>query len=65
MLLPCASAARMALTSRPDSFLAPRYTSTGRLLAFLRATFSHQPQQNFCFPYAVRNRLPHCLHSST
>lgn len=55
----------MALISRPVSLLVPRYTSTGRLLAFLCATFSHQPQQYFCFPYAVRNRLPHCPHSST
>lgn len=65
MRLPCASAARMALTSRPDSLLVPRYTSTGRLLAFLYATFSHQPQQYLWFPFAARNRLPHCLHSST
>lgn len=65
MRLPCASAARMALTSRPDSLLVPRYTSTGRLLASLRATFSHHPQQYLWFLYAERNRLPHCPHSST
>lgn len=55
----------MALISRPVSLLVPRYTSTGRLLAFLCATFSHHPQQNFWRRYAVRNRLPHCPHSST
>ncbi|WP_162010694.1 hypothetical protein [Collinsella aerofaciens] len=55
----------MALTSRPDSLLVPRYTSTGRLLASLRATFSHHPQQYLWFLYAVRNRLPHCPHTST
>lgn len=55
----------MALISRPLSLLAPRYTSTGRLLSFLCATFSHQPQQYLWFLFAARNRLPHCLHSST
>lgn len=55
----------MALTSRPDSLLVPRYTSTGRLLSFLCATFSHHPQQYLWFLPLARNRLPHCLHSST
>lgn len=65
MRLPSASAARMALISRPLSLLAPRYTSTGRLLAFLCATFSHHPQQYLWSLYAERNRLPHCPHTST
>lgn len=49
----------MALTSRPDSLLVPRYTSTGRLLSFLFATFSHQPQQYRWRAPLARNRLPH------
>lgn len=55
----------MALISRPLSLLVTRYTSTGRLLAFLCATFSHHQQQYLWFLPTARNRLPHCVHSST